>query len=80
MQGMPVATGALPGLGHTLSLVRDPLGFVSRPHVRQRAGRSSTGSGRCPETTWSHARIVSTGDDAGRGPEHGGLAGARGTC
>jgi hypothetical protein len=24
------ATGALPGLGHTLSLVRDPLGFLSR--------------------------------------------------
>lgn len=27
---VPVATGALPGLGHTLSLVRDPLGFVSK--------------------------------------------------
>lgn len=27
---VPVATGALPGLGHTLSLVRNPLGFVSR--------------------------------------------------
>lgn len=27
---VPVAPGALPGLGHTLSLVRDPLGFVSR--------------------------------------------------
>lgn len=27
---VPVATGALPGLGHTLSMVRDPLGFVSR--------------------------------------------------
>lgn len=27
---VPVATGALPGLGHTLALVRDPLGFVSR--------------------------------------------------
>lgn len=26
---VPVAAGALPGLGHTLSLIRDPLGFVS---------------------------------------------------
>lgn len=26
---VPVASGALPGLGHTLSLIRDPLGFVS---------------------------------------------------
>lgn len=26
---VPVATGALPGLGHTLSMIRDPLGFVS---------------------------------------------------
>lgn len=26
---LPVAPGALPGLGHTLSLIRDPLGFVS---------------------------------------------------
>ncbi len=27
---VPVASGALPGLGHTLSLIRDPLGFLSR--------------------------------------------------
>lgn len=45
MQGMPVATGALPGLGHTLSLVRDPLGFVSRPHVRQGRGALRPGQG-----------------------------------
>ncbi len=27
---IPVATGALPGIGHSLSLARDPLGFLTR--------------------------------------------------